>query len=147
MSRSGPVVVGVDGSEQSLGATRVALREAELRGRPLHVVHCADVTPAVLHLAGGVTVDTRDYAVQAHQAVWDAVSPLLESAPVAVERVDLSGYPADELAQYCADNDATLLVVGTRGRGRVASAVLGSTSLRALEQAPCNVLVAKFGGD
>lgn len=141
--RTGPVVVGVDGSDQSLAAMRVALGQAELRDLPLHVVHCADVTPAILHLAGGVTVNTAELAARAHEAVWEAVAPLIEVASVDVEQVSLTGYPGDELAQYCSDTDAVLLVVGRRGRGRMASAVLGSTSLRALEHAPCDVLIAK----
>ena len=36
---AGPVVVGVDGSESSLDAVRLAAREAAVRTRPLLVVH------------------------------------------------------------------------------------------------------------
>lgn len=141
--QAGPVVVGVDGSSQSLVAVEAAIEQAVLRGTDLHVVHCADITPAILHLAGGVTVDTRELAERDHEAVWEAVAPALENAPVTVTRIDLAGYPSDELTRYCDENDAALLVVGTRGRGRVASTVLGSTSLRSLENAQCNVLVAR----
>jgi nucleotide-binding universal stress UspA family protein len=60
-----------------------------------------------------------------------------------IRRVDLDGYPADELVGYCAEVGADLLVMGTRGRGRLTSTFLGSTSLRALERAKCVVLIAK----
>jgi nucleotide-binding universal stress UspA family protein len=140
---TGPVVVGVDGSAQSLQAVELALEEAGLRGVPLHVVHCADITPAVLHLSGGVNVNTKDLADRQHQEVWELAAPVLDDTEVDVIKVELSGYPADELVRHAEDNDALLVVVGTRGRGRVASAVLGSTSMRVLEHAPCPVLVAK----
>jgi nucleotide-binding universal stress UspA family protein len=140
---TGPVVVGVDGSAQSLQAVELALEEAGLRGVPLHVVHCADITPAVLHLSGGVNVNTKDLADRQHQEVWELAAPVLDDTDVDVTKVELSGYPADELVRHAEDNDALLVVVGTRGRGRVASAVLGSTSMRVLEHAPCPVLVAK----
>jgi nucleotide-binding universal stress UspA family protein len=140
---TGPVVVGVDGSAQSLQAVELALEEAGLRGVPLHVVHCADITPAVLHLSGGVNVNTKDLADRQHQEVWELAAPVLDDTEVDVMKVELSGYPADELVRHAEDNDAVLVVVGTRGRGRVASAVLGSTSMRVLEHAPCPVLVAK----
>ena len=140
---TGPVVVGVDGSAQSLQAVELALEEAGLRRAPLHVVHCADVTPAVLHLSGGVNVNTKDLADRQHQDVWELAAPVLDDTDVDVTKVELSGYPADELVRHAEDNDAVLVVVGTRGRGRVASAVLGSTSMRVLEHAPCPVLVAK----
>jgi nucleotide-binding universal stress UspA family protein len=140
---TGPVVVGVDGSAQSLQAVELALEEAGLRGVPLHVVHCADITPAVLHLSGGVNVNTKDLADRQHHDVWELAAAVLDDTDVDVTKVELSGYPADELVRHAEDNDAVLVVVGTRGRGRVASAVLGSTSMRVLEHAPCPVLVAK----
>jgi nucleotide-binding universal stress UspA family protein len=71
------------------------------------------------------------------------VAPVIEGTDVEIEKVELNGYPADELVAHCDRVGASLVVVGTRGRGRVASAVLGSTSMRILEHAHCPVLIAK----
>jgi nucleotide-binding universal stress UspA family protein len=136
------VVVGYDGSEQSDLALHRGIEEASLRGGEVHVVHVVDVTPAVLHLPKGVTVSTLELAAARRREVWEKAAPLLDSdAPI--RRIDLDGYPADELVDYCAEVSADLLVMGTRGRGRLASTFLGSTSLRALERAQCGVLIAK----
>lgn len=137
------VVVGIDGSEHSIVALRRAIAESGLRSADLHVVHVADVTPAVLHLPDNVTVTTEDMAAAERQAAWSRVEPILVTAPDSTKRVDLEGYPADALVDYCQEVDADLLVLGTRGRGQLASTFLGSTSLRALERAACNVLIAK----
>jgi nucleotide-binding universal stress UspA family protein len=67
----------------------------------------------------------------------------MDQAGVPVERVDLDGYPPDTLVAYADDAAASLLVVGTRGRGELASLILGSTSHRALHLAKCDVLVVK----
>ncbi len=136
------VIVVYDGSEQSEVALRRAIEEAGLRAAELHVVHVVDVTPAVLHLAGGVTVNTTDLADARRREVWETAAPPMDSgAPI--RRVDLEGYPADALVDYCREVGADLLVMGTRGRGRLGSTFLGSTSLRALEQAQCDVMIAK----
>jgi nucleotide-binding universal stress UspA family protein len=136
------VVVGYDGSEHSDLALRRAIQEAGLRDAELHVVHVEDVTPAVLHLPDGVTVSTLDLAATRREEVWAQGVRLLDfDGPIS--RVDLDGYPADELVDYCAEVSADLLVMGTRGRGRLATTFLGSTSLRALERAHCDVLIAK----
>lgn len=136
------VVVGYDGSEQSDLALRRAIEEAGLREAELHVVHVVDVTPAVLHLPRDVTVNTVDLADARRQEVWEKAAPLLDSGGP-IRRVDLEGYPADALVDYCGEVSADLLVMGTRGRGRLASTFLGSTSLRALEHAQCDVMIAK----
>jgi nucleotide-binding universal stress UspA family protein len=139
----GIVVVGVDGSDHSLIALTKAREEAAVRGDMLHVVHVTDFTPAVLHLSDGVTVHTSDLAAARRQEVWSKVDELLGEADEGVHRIDRDGYPADVLVDYCEEVGAELLVLGTRGRGRLASTLLGSTSLRALEHARCDVLVAK----
>lgn len=119
------VVVGYDGSEQSDLALRRGIEEARLRDGEIHVVHVEDVTPAVLHLPDGVTVSTLDLAATRREEVWAKAAPLLDfDGPIS--RVDLDGYPADELVDYCAEVSADLLVMGTRGRGRLASTFLGS---------------------
>jgi nucleotide-binding universal stress UspA family protein len=136
------VVVGYDGSEQSDLALRRGIEEARLREGEVRVVHIEDVTPAVLHLPKGVTVNTLDLAETRREKVWAKAAPLLDSE-VPISQIDLNGYPADELVDYCAEVGADLLVMGTRGRGRLSSTFLGSTSLRALERAHCVVLIAK----
>ena len=136
------VVVGYDGSEQSDVALRRAIEEAGLREAELHVVHVVDVTPAVLHLPGGVAVNTADVADAKRREVWERAVALIDSGG-SIKQVDRNGYPADALVDYCTEIGADLLVMGTRGRGRLASTFLGSTSLRALEQAECDVMIAK----
>lgn len=138
-----PVVVGIDGSDHSLRALSLALNRAGLLGTSLHVVQVVDVTPAYLHLPGDMSVNTTELAEVQRKAVWEMAKPVLKDAEVEVKLVDLTGYPADELVEYTRSVDAVLLVVGTRGRGRLSSTFLGSTSLRAVERAHCDVLVAK----
>jgi len=57
--------------------------------------------------------------------------------------VDLEGYPPDVIVEYAQEIGADLIVVGSRGRGDLASLVLGSTSHRVVNHAPCDVLVVR----
>ena len=138
-----PIVVGVDGTEHAKVALSRAAEEARLRSAPLHVVYVSDVSPAQLLLADGTKVSTRDLAAAKAAAVWETVDEILEGSDLAVTRVDLEGYPADELVDYVNSANASLLVVGTRGRGKLRSTFLGSTSSKAVERVECDVLVAK----
>ena len=67
----------------------------------------------------------------------------IDDAQVAVE---FDATPADGLRRIAADRDAELLVVGTRGRGTVRAALLGSTSHALVGEAPCPVVVVQTSG-
>ncbi len=53
------------------------------------------------------------------------------------------GHPASAIVECARAVEADLIVVGTRGHGRVASALLGSVSAAVIDRAPCPVLVAR----
>lgn len=137
------IVVGTDGSGHAADAIRRAADEARVWEGDLHVVYVTDFTMAYHFVADTVVVDVTELARIQREAVWRETDAILESVDYPAERVDLEGYPADALVDYCTERDADLLVLGTRGRGRIASTLLGSTSMRALEHAQCDVLIAK----
>ena len=139
----GHIVVGVDGSEESLRALTKAIDEAVLRRADLHVLHAVDLSPALLHLPHDVTVDTRDLANEKRTKVWTAAQPLLENAGLEVVRVDREGRPGQALVEYCAEIGAELLVVGTRGRGRVKGFLLGSTAQDVVNRGGCDMLLVR----
>jgi nucleotide-binding universal stress UspA family protein len=133
------VVAGVDDSVMSEIVLRRAIQEAEWRDLELHVVHV--VQPPVVYAE--IPIDTTKVTEAQRRAVWKSLGPMMESAPITVKRVDLEGYPPDVLVEYASHYGASLLVVGTRGRGELASLILGSTSHRAIHLAECDVLVVK----
>lgn len=135
------VVAGIDDSPVTRLVIEKALEQARWQETELKLVH-------VLHLPTvhtGVLVDWRKVAAAQRDAVWAAADSHLADAEVTVERVDLDGYPADALVEYATEVNASLLVVGTRARGELASLILGSTSHRATYLASCDVLVVKNG--
>jgi nucleotide-binding universal stress UspA family protein len=137
------IVVGVDGSDSSLVAARAALRHAEAFGAEVHAVHVAQVAATVVAAMGAFPVPAVEITDAERTEVWRRLASVLDDTSVRVTRVDLDGYPPDELVDYAAEQDADLLVVGSRGRGDLASLVLGSVSHRVVNHAPCDVLVAR----
>lgn len=136
-----PVVVGVDDSPVSRVVVQRGLEQASWRETDLHVVH-------VFHMLAVYTeapIDWTEVAEAQRAAVWSDLEEALTASIVPVERVDLEGYPPDMLANYAAEVNAALLVLGTRGRGELASLLLGSTSHRAIHLSTCDVLVVRAG--
>ncbi len=134
----GPVIVGSEAVEAPEPAVEFAVAEAIRMQRPLVIAHGWEVssTAAIGDFGGSFDVlaetarDLLENVVQAtrvrHPAV--AASGMLIQAPVAGGLVG-------------AGRDATLLVVGNRGRGALASIMLGSVSRDVLAALPCPVAV------
>jgi len=146
-SATGPVVVGIDGSEPGFAALRHAALEAEWRDVSLHVVHVLNVSPAVLHLEGDRTVNTRELAESDRAQIWSLAEPILEDIGAEVVRVERDGNPGKTLTAYCEEAGGSVLVVGPRGRGRVGRWLLGSTADQAVKTSTCDVLVVKRGAE
>ncbi|MPY96073.1 MAG: hypothetical protein GEV08_24340 [Acidimicrobiia bacterium] len=131
----GRVVVGVDGSPTSTVALRWAADEARARQVALHVVHAWQV-PVLAPAATGQLVGTLE----------ESARSLLESAlrEAAVGGLEVEGHlPCLGAARAMMNlaGEASLMVVGTRGHGRVGRAVLGSTSRQLAHHAPCPIVV------
>jgi nucleotide-binding universal stress UspA family protein len=137
------IVTGVDVSEHSQTVVKRALEEAERRDADLHVVHVVQY-PVYFDFP----IDLVAMAAAERHAVWERLDPIIQTARGPVKKVDLDGYPADSLSEYASAVGAGLIIVGSRGRGDLASFFLGSTSHRVLQMAPCDVLVVRpLGSD
>jgi nucleotide-binding universal stress UspA family protein len=145
------IVCGVDGSPESQVAIGVAARLAEQLGARLvlaHVVEVALAPYAAIGGAGGIAPPPMIRLPREEQE--EAGARLLERIAVAVgldnaeQRVAV-GLPAERLADLADDEDAELIVVGSRGRGRFKAAFLGSVSNSLVGVARCPVLIVPPG--
>jgi len=138
------VLVGVDGSDQSISAARWAQREAGLRNLPLTLV-TAYTAPAFWgYAADGAGLLTDDGRLHAGvEALLKEVAGKLDPAGVApelrVEVGDAAGVLIDLSAQ------AALLVAGSRGRGGFIGRLLGSVSSALPGHAHCPVAIIPAG--
>ena len=145
-SEPGTIVVGVDGSESSTRALQWAIKQAVAEHRPLTLVHTTHgVTPAFTD-AAVVDVGAARSAIDAEgQKVLDEARLKIEwAAPdLEVHQVFDLADPREVLLQL--SETAAMVVVGSRGRGRVKSLLLGSVSVALVRHAHCPVVVIRPG--
>jgi nucleotide-binding universal stress UspA family protein len=140
------VVVGVDGSAYSRAALTYAMEEAGRRGTGVQVVS-AFLPPQYQPGAYGLSAPRTPYEIKsdlrflARRMVDEVVAEVPALASVPVELHEVEGKPAEVLIERA--RGAGLLVVGHRGRGGVASALLGSVSLECVLHAECPVTVIR----
>jgi len=145
------IVCGVDGSEQSGAALAVAAGLVERLGGRLVLAHVVEPVPAPSTRALGGLAATDPFTGQETIAAQEeAAAGLLERAaetagvPDAALRVEI-GLPAERLAEIADDEEAELIVVGSRGRGAFKAAFLGSVSTSLVGVARCPVLIVPPG--
>ena len=137
------IVVGVDGSASSVAALRWAARQAERCGATLSVVAAWDYPERPTPF--GIVPDlpaTFDPVDATRHAVDALVADVLGADPgIDVRCTVVHGAPTPVLLG--AAQGAELLVVGSRGRGSLAGALLGSISAHCVAHAPCPVAVVR----
>ncbi|MBP2191380.1 universal stress protein [Nocardia goodfellowii] len=128
----GPVVVGVDGSSDSIRAVEVAFDQASRRGADLVAVHAWNP----LDYNGSRTAD------QADQVLADAVAYYVEQYPgVRLTRMVVEDRPVKALLE--AAESAQLIVVGSHGTGGFTGMTLGSVGQALLPVTPCPIAIIR----
>ncbi|WP_166442053.1 universal stress protein [Nakamurella flava] len=142
--RSGPVVVGFDGSAASQAAVGVAMEEATVRGEQVIAVHAWNDADRDANRLHQLMSDPRELEEQERTRVLHQLAPWQERFPdVPLRAVVDRARPATALLRQ--GGTAGLLVVGTRGRGGLAGLLLGSTSHMVASYSTCPVMVVGAG--
>jgi nucleotide-binding universal stress UspA family protein len=137
------ILIATDGSSSAQEAVDLGL---ELAGQQDAVVTFVLVVPAfdVVPVGGfGSTAATPHHVTESETEPLELAREQAEEVGVAAHTRLLQGDPADEIVAFADIIDADLVVVGSRGHGKLASAVLGSVSHGVLNEARRPVLVAR----
>ena len=147
------VLIGTDGSEDAIEA---AVRAFAVLAVDSATVLTVSETPGVATagfesgFAGGVAnpeeVDAawKAVEVEANAALDATVAAIATTKPgVAIERRIEIGDPGQTLCRLAGELSADVVVVGSRGRGALKRALLGSVSGNVVHNAPCPVLVIR----
>jgi nucleotide-binding universal stress UspA family protein len=135
------VVVGVDGSQRSVAAIRLAAEEANYRAARLIAVQAysgerALAAPAAEPMPTMRTTD--DERIVAESTLRDAVRDALGDQADRVELRAVLGLAGRKLVETARKANAQLIVLASRGS---TSMLMGTVSQYVLRHAPCPVLV------
>jgi len=152
MGRS--IVCGVDDSPDARAVVGVAARLAAQLERKLVLIHVTPFghapDPAIGGAMGAGSVAPRTMLSESSRERSARGERLLaqlaaETGISDVQRRVVSGVPAERLADVADEEDAELIVVGSRGRGVLKSAFLGSVSNSLIGVARCPVVIVAPG--
>jgi len=135
------IVVAYDDSDGARAALERAVALASAHGASLTLVQATseDSGPASAVPVPGRHPSPEDVADTRHslERAIAALDPELQASPWVV-----GGPAAKAIVAVAKDISADLIVTGSRGRGTIGRALLGSVSTELVHASPCDVLVA-----
>lgn len=147
------LLVGDDGSDEAAAATALAFRIAGHAHGTVTLVHVSpDLAhaPHAIHTAGPDALLAAAAARLDETAQWQRrLDNTAELAGVgtAVETLVRRGDAREVLLHEARAHDASMLLVGSTGVGRLRGMLLGSVASRLIERAPCPVLIYRRGSE
>ena len=139
------IVVGVDGSPSARTALRWAVRQAELTGASIDAVLAWHYPAAATGGFGSAPMglyDDTGFRESGQKTLAYEISEVADPGSAVRVRAQVTEGNAAQVLLDAA-KDADLLVVGSRGHGGFASALLGSVSQHCVHHAHCPVVVVR----
>ncbi len=136
------VLLAVDGSEHALRAARMAAELARsMKSTELRIVVSYESIPPYLgepNMQSAITARMKEA-----QSVLDQAVKEVGKIPGTVHTEVLEGPPADAIIDVANTRESNVIVMGSRGLGRLAGLLLGSTSQKVVSHSPCPVLIVR----
>jgi nucleotide-binding universal stress UspA family protein len=144
------ILVAVDGSEHSARAVDAAASIASAVGARLSLLA---VVPSMAAVAGELESYARaENLLNELPRLLASVQPAFLEPAAARARAQhvsdvsletVTGDPATEILATAHEKGIDLIVMGSRGRGRLSGLLLGSVSQQVSTHAPCSVLIVR----
>lgn len=137
------LVVGIDGSQQSLEAARQAALLQDIDGR-LTLLSAWDIAPTIIGGTGTEIPYYFDEELQQTTAEKALLAAHAYISPYSAATAKLvRGTPVAELLEEIERDEDTLIAIGRSGTGRLLGIVEGAVATAIVHRAPCSVLVAR----
>ena len=136
------ILIATDGSPSAQEAVDVGLELAQEQGADVTFVHVTAVEEIRGGRGGAHALTHREEIDESETALKDAADAA-DAAGVSYELERFSGEIVETIVALADSKNADPIVLGSRGRSAIASAVLGSISLGVLRHASRPVLIVK----
>lgn len=135
------ILLAVDGSENSLRATKEAVKLVSLSpGCSVEVISVADFSKSkseILHAQGKEELEMK------RRQKLAPVEELLKHGNVAYKLKILHGEPGPTIIDYANKEKVEMVIIGSRGLNALQEMVLGSVSHKVVKRVHCPVMIVK----
>ncbi len=134
------ILLATDGSSEAQLATTTASDLANATDSELHVLHVGELLPTLL---AQTEVEPAQLEREARQLLDEQVRRVEEAGGTVKEAHLRLGRADEEIVDLAQGMGAGMIVMGSRGRGRIRRALMGSVSDSVVRHAPCPVTIVR----
>ena len=137
------ILVATDGSREAELAATTAADLAKSTDSELHVVHVGEI-PLVYHPERhAYRAEYEEHEKEAQQLLEAEVERIKEAGATVAQSHLRMGRADEEIVELAQSIDAGMIVMGSRGQGRIRRALLGSVSESVVRHAHCPVTIVR----
>jgi nucleotide-binding universal stress UspA family protein len=138
------ILLATDGSKEAELAASTAAELSERTDSELHIIHVGEV-PLVYHPErhGGYHVEYEKVEAQARELLEAQVEKVKEAGVTVAQAHLRMGRADEEIVELAESMGVGLIVMGTRGHGRIRRALMGSVSESVVRHAHCPVTIVR----
>jgi nucleotide-binding universal stress UspA family protein len=134
------ILLATDGSSEAQLAATTAADLAKSTNSELHVVHVGELLPTFL---AQTEVEPAELEREAQRQLDEEVRRVEEAGGTVKEAHLRLGKADEEIVDLADDLDVGLIVMGSRGSGRIRRALMGSVSDSVVRHAHCPVTIVR----
>ena len=134
------ILLATDGSSEAELAATTAADLAKSTGSELHVVHVGELRPTFL---AQTELEPAQLEREAQQLLDEQVRKVEGTGGTVKEAHLRLGRADEEIVDLAQGMGAGMIVMGSRGRGRIRRALMGSVSDSVVRHAPCPVTIVR----
>ncbi|WP_137288474.1 universal stress protein [Natronorubrum halophilum] len=140
------VIIPTDGSEYAEKAAETGFELAEKLDVTVHALAVGNVNLAEISSIGGAPPRTTEDVTEIAARWADDLAENAAEYGLEAKAVVRTGVPAEEIADYAAELDADMIVIGTAGRTGLEKRILGSVTDTVVRTAPVPVVTVRPDG-
>lgn len=137
------ILVPVDGSDNSKRALVEAAKVAGRTGAQVTVVHVIDMPPTIYVESQKLLNQLLEKYREESARVLDEYEVIAKEHGIDPETAILEGDAAESIVEYADKHGFDMIIMGSRGLGKIKGAFLGSVSSKVLQHAKGSVLIVK----
>jgi nucleotide-binding universal stress UspA family protein len=134
------ILLATDGSREAELAAATAADLANATDSELHVIHVGELLPTLL---AQTEVEPAQLEREAREVLDEQVKRIEEAGGTVKEAHLRLGRADEEIVDLAQSLGVGLIVMGSRGHGRIRRALMGSVSDSVVRHAPCPVTIVR----